>query len=97
MLLMSRREAADEGDTGHRSTAEHTLGVVAGIVGNGPKGPLRKMMRNAYRADRGAGVPHFARDRRVRGLPCWVSSNREGLKDSLLGRWPGRVWGGDAL
>ena len=39
--------------------AEHTLGVVAGIVGNGPKGPLRKMMRNAYRADRRAGVPHF--------------------------------------
>ena len=27
--------------------AKHTLGVVAGIVGNGAKVPLRKTMRNA--------------------------------------------------
>ena len=47
------------GETARKDMAEHTLGVVAGIVDNGPKGPLRKTMRNAYRADRRPGVPLF--------------------------------------
>ena len=52
--------------------AEHTLGVVAGIVGNGPKGSLRKTMRNTWGADRAPGVPDPT-FRRVRGLACRVS------------------------